>query len=535
VTRDAVVDTDVDTDVVVVGLGPTGAVLAGLLGQRGLRVTVLDRLPDLYPLPRAIGLDHEVMRIAQELGVAGRLARHVSPYRPSEYRGMQGQLIRRLDATPPPFRLGWAPNYVFDQPAFERVLRGRLAELPAVRVHTSTEVQAVGQDDEGAWADVQLPGEPDVRRIRGRFLVGCDGGASAVRKQLGVPLEDLGFDERWLVIDALVEADALARLPQTQVQYCEPARPCTYVVGVGGHRRWEVRLTDDDPADFSAEQLWQLLGRWIGPDDGRLWRSATYRFHGLVAAEWRRGRVLLAGDAAHMTPPFMAQGMAQGMRDALNLAWKLERVVRSGAPEQLLDTYQEERKPHVVTTTRTAMALGREICECDVELATARDARLLAQQGGTVQTVLRQDLIPGLTGGLVDPDSPAAGAILPQPVVRADGFAGRLDDVTGGTVRAVAVEPLSPAERAALLEALAPLDGVLVELGRTGARQPGAVQAVEDEGVVRSWLGTVGRRIAVARPDHYVYGTASSAAEAVRLLAGLRDRLAGRAPAAQPA
>src|SRR5206468_2789926 len=147
--------------------------------------------------------------------------------------------------------------------------------------------------------------------------------------------------------------------------------------------------------DVADEELWRLLRRWISPGDGRLWRSATYRFHGLVAAEWRRGRVLLAGDAAHMTPPFMAQGMAQGMRDVLNLAWKLERVLRHGEPDQLLDSYEEERKPHVVTTTRTAMALGREICECDTDLATQRDARLLAAQGGVVQTVLRQDLIPG--------------------------------------------------------------------------------------------------------------------------------------------
>src|SRR3954454_14231092 len=145
-------------NVIIVGLSPTGATLAGLLGQRGLHVAVFDRLPDLFPLPRAIGLDHEVMRIAQELGVAERLAPHVSPYRPSEYRGVRGQLIRRLDSAPPPFRLGWAPNYVFEQPAFERILRARLGELPTVSVHRSAEVQPVGQDDEGACSDVRLPG-----------------------------------------------------------------------------------------------------------------------------------------------------------------------------------------------------------------------------------------------------------------------------------------------------------------------------------------------------------------------------------------
>src|SRR3954470_3184808 len=508
------------TDVIIVGLGPTGATLAGLLGQRGLDVAVFDRLPDLFPLPRAIGLDHEVMRIAQELGVAGRLAPHISPYRPSEYRGVQGKLIRRLDSAPPPFRLGWAPNYVFEQPAFERILRARLGELRTVSVHRSAEVQAVGQDDEGAWADVRLPGAAGARRIRGRYLVACDGGASPVRKQLGMALEDLGFDEPWLVVDVDVDEDTLARLPRTQVQYCEPERPCTYVVCVGSHRRWEIRLGPGDRAsgEWPEEELWPLLKRWIGAEDGRIRRSAAYRFHGLVAEDWRRGRILLAGDAAHMTPPFMAQGMAQGMRDAQNLAWKLDHVIRRGAPDELLDTYQRERKPHVTTTTRTAMALGQLICEGDPARAAQRDARLLAEQDGVVQTGVRQALIPGLTDGLIEPGSPGAGTVLPQPFVRAGSALGRLDDVTGATVRAVVARPLTPDERAALLAALRPLDGVLVQLGRTAASGDGVVAASDDDGVLTSWLRACGQRITIARPDHYVFGTAATPAGAVGLL-----------------
>jgi 3-(3-hydroxy-phenyl)propionate hydroxylase len=131
--------------------------------------------------------------------------------------------IRRLDSTPPPYRLGWAPNYVFDQPAFERIVRERLSELPTVTVHRSANVQAVGQDDDGAWADVHLAGRPHAERVRSHFLIACDGGSSAVRKQLGIELEDLGFDERWLVIDALIDAATLTRLRQTQVQHYEPA------------------------------------------------------------------------------------------------------------------------------------------------------------------------------------------------------------------------------------------------------------------------------------------------------------------------
>jgi 3-(3-hydroxy-phenyl)propionate hydroxylase len=525
-------------DVLIVGLGPTGATLAGLLGQRGLRVAVFDRLPDLYPLPRAAGLDHEVMRIAQELQVADRLAAHIAPYRPSEYRGMQGQLIKRLDAAPPPHRLGWSPNYVFEQPAFERILRARLAELPNVHVVTSAEVREVGQDGEQAWADVVLPGDAEPTRYEARWLIACDGGSSPIRKRLGLTLEDLGFDEPWLVVDAIVSEAKLAELPQTQVQYCEAERPCTYVVGVGRHRRWEIMLLPGDSlsADFPAEQLWPLLERWLKPGEAQIWRAAAYRFHGLVATQWRSGRILLAGDSAHMTPPFMAQGMVQGMRDALNLAWKLERVLQGRSPATLLDSYEQERRPHVVATTRVAMELGRVICERDPERARERDARLLAEQGGQVSTRFRQDMIPGLSTGLIEAATPGAGSMLPQPLVRNGERSGerfeRLDEVAGRGVRLVTTQALSADELRAARQALAPLDGVLVCLGTAagGATKDAAagdavVSATEDVPVLAPWLAQLDRRFALVRPDHAVYGTAASLDEALTLVAHLRQRL----------
>ena len=217
----------------------------------------------------------------------------------------------------------------------------------------------------------------------------------------------------------------------------------------------------------------------------------------------------------------MAQGMAQGMRDALNLAWKLERVIRNGAPDRMLDSYQQERKPHVTATTQAAMELGRLICESDPQQAAERDARLLAEQDGVVQTILRQNLIPGLTGGLINQDSPEAGSILPQPRVHVGQSAGLLDDVTGSTVRAVTLHPLTPDEQAAILEALAPLDGVLVQLGGATGHKGRIIDAVDDDDIIGPWLRAAGRSIAIARPDHYVYGTATTAAEAVALLTTL--------------
>lgn len=515
---------DLDTDVLIVGLGPTGATAAGLLAQQGLSVIAFDRLPGLYPQPRAAGFDHEVMRIMQELGIADRVLPFTQPYRPSEYRGMQGQLIKRLDAAPPPFRTGWAPNYVFDQPAFENEIRRRLSEFPRVQLEFPAEVTAVGQDKDHAWADVDVSGKK--RRVTARYLLACDGGSSPIRKSLGIELEDLGFDEPWLVVDMIVSDEKAQELPQTQVQYCEAGRPSTFVVCTGKHRRWEIMLLPGDSlsANFPEEQLWPLLSRWIKPHEGKLWRAAAYRFHGLIAKEWRRNRILLAGDSVHMTPPFMAQGMVQGIRDTHNLAWKLARVIRGRAPERLLDFYQAERRPHVEITTRTAIALGRVICERDPERAHARDAALLDEQGGEVKTSIRQNMIPNLRHGLLVEGSPGAGSLFPQPTVcdKGTGRSALLDDLTGSRVRVVAAPALQPQEAEAFDHRLAKLDGCLVCLSREAT----AGNCVRDtSGALESWMHELGCSFVIVRPDHYIYATATSAADALRQLDSLSAEL----------
>lgn len=520
---------------IIVGLGPTGATLAGLLGQAGLQVAVFDRLPDLYPLPRAIGLDQEAMRIVQELGLAERMAPHIAAYRPSEYRGMDGGLIKRLDTLPPPHRLGWEPNYVFDQPSFERVLRARLAEMPNVQVFLKAQVEATGQQPDAAWAQVTLAGDTQPTRFEARYLVACDGGASPIRKRLGITLEDLDFDEHWLVVDAVVPDELLAHLPQTQVQYCEAGRPATFVVGPGNHRRWEIMLLEGDSLspDYPPEQLWPLLERWIRPGQVRLWRAAAYRFHGLLATQWRQGRILLAGDAAHMTPPFMAQGMVSGLRDAHNLAWKLRRVLAGRSSDALLDSYAQEREPHVRQTILTAMALGRIICERDPARARERDARLRAAHGGLVKTEYRQNMIPDLRHGLIAPQAPLAGTLFPQPRASAGDTQALLDDLTGARVRIVVRGALDAGMRQAFLDALAPLDGVLVQLVEdsqaTCATGP-ALAVVDTSALIASWLAELGQQVAIVRPDHYVYGAAEDGARGLALLrsfAASLDSLAG--------
>ena len=200
-----------------------------------------------------------------------------------------------------------------------------------------------------------------------------------------------------------VEPHALAGLPQNSAQFCDPARPASYIVGPGNHRRWEIMLLPgEDPLQMAQpDAVWPLLSKWLTPEDGELWRAAAYRFHALVADDWRRGRVFIAGDAAHQQPPFIGQGMCQGLRDVANLLWKLDRVMRGQSSPRLLDSYTVERKRHVRTLTGKIKAIGQTICERDPQAAHERDASILAAGNGQPLTVTRQDIVPPLEAGLL--------------------------------------------------------------------------------------------------------------------------------------
>jgi 3-(3-hydroxy-phenyl)propionate hydroxylase len=325
------------------------------------------------------------------------------------------------------------------------------------------------------------------------------------------------------VVDALVDPAHLANLPPTNVQYCEPERPATHVIGPGTHRRWEIMLLPgEDPAEMQKEaSIWRLLSRWIDPSNARLWRAASYRFHALVAREWQRGRTILAGDAAHMTPPFLGQGMCQGLRDAANLAWKLELVLRRGAsPDRLLPTYEAERAPHVRATTEAAKALGRIICERDPAKAALRDQAMLA--GGEGRIEYRQDLIPGLAAGLLSASTgPARGTLFPQPRVRTTAGETLLDEMTGIGFRLIASE-----------ESLLPVAGdprwagLDLTTAALDARHS-AIAITESDDLLSRWLTDNHCKAALVRPNHYVFGTASTAEEVEGLIGELMAMLPG--------
>jgi 3-(3-hydroxy-phenyl)propionate hydroxylase len=499
-------------DVAVVGFGPAGAVAAALLGQAGLTVHVCDRLDGVYEIPRAIALDHEIMRIFQQIGIVDAVLPFTEPFTNSEWFGADGQLIRRMTMVDPPYPQGYTPSLVFTQPPVERVLRERVRQLPNVQVALGTEMTDLAQDADGVTLSLcGADGEP--RRVRARWLIACDGGASRVRGMVGIELDDLDFDEPWLVVDLRVNARGLAKLPRTSVQFCEPDRPCTMVIGPGNHRRWEISLKPGEDAIAAAtpEGTWALLSRWLTPQDGELWRQASYRFHALVAREWRAGRVFVAGDAAHMQPPFLGQGMCQGLRDVANLAWKLAAVVRGevqgAAAQALLDSYGHERRAHVRELTSRLKGLGAIICERDAAKARARDARLLAECGGVVKDTPRQDVLPRLEFGVLsDTASSGRGGLFPQPRLAGDA---RMDARCGTAWRLV-------------LDVSLPACPVDADVTCIALAEPALA---ETEGVVAAWMARHACRAALVRPDHYVYGTAADAAGVTALLAERRAAL----------
>jgi len=513
-----------DFDCVVVGAGPTGAVLATLLGQRGRRVLVVERDERVYPLPRAVHFDHEIARVLQEVGVMERLLPTMNPATEYRFENAAGELLVHLVMPPGSARSGWEASYMFVQPELEQILRDRLGEVVGVTAWCGAECTDLTQTGEAVELNVRRAGRTDT--VRARFVVGCDGASSFVRNALGVAMDDLGFDEPWVVIDTKPKRD-IGLDPATAYQFCNPTRPTTCVPAGPGRRRWEFMLLPGETRESIAtpESVWRLLAPWGGEAALELVRVAVYRFHALIARQWRVDRVLLAGDAAHQMPPFMGQGMCSGIRDAANLAWKLDYVLDGAAPSTLLDSYEAERAPHVRHIVETSVALGRVVCEQDPQRAAERDAFLLAARRAGGNPLGGQDgQAARLANGVLRRESAGAGELFPQPHVRANGEALRLDDVVGAGARLIVaaaecagIPDDARVTRVAVGEDVQAFDAA----ARDAAPEVSGVEIEARECAgprVNAWLREHGAVAALVRPDHYVYGTAANAADAAELV-----------------
>ncbi len=530
--------TDRHHDFVIVGYGPVGQVAANLLGQQGHRVVVFETATSIYNMPRAVHFDAEVMRIFQSVGLAESVLPTTAPIKGVDFLKGDGGILFGLRTPQRRTLNGWNGDYMFYQPRLEEVLQTGVERFENVEVHAGHEVLDIRATDDSVEVDVKQLQTGSTFTVTADYVVGCDGARSLTRKLAGIELEDMKFDQPWLVIDTMLKRDNID-LPEVAQQICDPQRPTTFVPSSGRHRRWEIMLMPgDDPEEVvKIDRVWELLRPWISSDDADVIRHVVYTFHAVIADPWRNGRVLIAGDAAHQMPPFLGQGMCAGIRDVANLCWKFDFVRRGIASEALLDTYQEERSPHVRTIIQRAVLTGDLIQTTDPEVAKKRDDRF-RQASGTVQSGDEDGpfnmAMPGLTGGVCQAGNDRCGKLFPQgPSRSADGRKELLDEFIGNRFAvitdALTAKVLSQRLTPEVVELVTSLDIALIALDTPSVPPaPQGFTAVADEsGVALGWLGE--GNIAVVRPDSYVYGIASEPDSLSEMLFGLKARLAGAA------
>ena len=485
-----------ECDVAVIGLGPVGAITANLLAHQGLRVVALDREPDVMQVPRGVGIDGEIMRVMQTLGLAASLEPFLKVFRGAQYIDSAGSVVASRPAASSVGSQGWPDRYNVHQPEFEEVLRTALRSNPLITELVSTEVENIIQSPEAAQVLARSTKDGSALTVTAKYVVGADGGRSTARRIIGSTYEDYGLNQPWIVADFKV-SDA-ADLPAINTHYAHPVSPAIYIHVVRDIRRFEFRAApgEDLEAAVMPDRIWSRVAPWLAPEDAELLRAAVYTHRSLVVDTWRHGRVLLAGDAAHQTPPFLGQGLCTGVRDAAALAWRLRDVLLRGAPEDLLDSYGKERAAHARHFITTATELGTKLTQPTKESIELLNSRV-GREGRGVPPRLGDGIYDAAFGG---------GYLSAQP---RNGSGVLVDDLIGYEFGLI-ITPEAFSE--------------LSEEVRSSLPALRVIPLVADA-ALHAWLHEQQAQAVLVRPDRYVYG---SYAEVDDLLAGLDSLAAAR-------
>ena len=424
-----------DADVLVVGYGPVGQLLSLLLARRGWRVVVAEQQPSAFTMPRAVTFDGHAARIIAAAGAADAIKSIGEPSADYVVENGAGLVLLRV-----PLRgagqHGWPDSTSMYQPDLEAALAAHGARQPSLRVLRGHRVVGLTEQDQcvEVVTAVSTPLQ-EQHRFRARWVVGCDGANSFVRAHLGTTVSDLGFCVDWMACD--VSPFRPEAFPPTNLQVADPLGPRVAVSAGHGHRRWEfMRRPGEPPEEFSTvASAWQRLALFgVTPANARLDRHAVYTVRARYADQWRSGRIFIAGDAAHQMPPFAGQGLCSGIKDAANLAWKLDTVLGGRQDATLLDTYEHERRPNATAAIRLSLWLGNLICLVDQAAAAARDASL--HRGAGRGQGAAPDAADHLDDGVVYRQvtgGPAAfaGTVFPQARVGCAGKIGWFDEMAG--------------------------------------------------------------------------------------------------------
>ncbi|WP_127114468.1 bifunctional 3-(3-hydroxy-phenyl)propionate/3-hydroxycinnamic acid hydroxylase MhpA [Shimia sediminis] len=513
-----------DTDVAIVGAGPVGTMLAILLGQKGKKVTLIERWTTHYGLPRAVTYDHEIARILASLGIDSETDPAINFHDELYYwRNRDGQNLQIVDWKSQSAS-GWRVRYWFNQPLLEKRLLKIAGDIPEVTVLRGWDGVALDQDSAGVTLSIkQNPEEygPDGDRkvIRAKFVAGTDGANSFVRESLGIENEDKGYFFDWLILDMVPGFDYCASRPQdpAQWQLCDPKRPTTIVPGGPGpieggpdRRRWEFMVLPGESVEDvqKEENAWKFLKPWgLTPENSELERAAVYRFQARWAKKWHSGRCMIGGDAAHLMPPFAGEGMCAGLRDAVAMGWRLNAILEGKTGVEVLESYSSERIEHAKHYINFSQELGSIICISDEQEATSRDAHMIADLKERDDQPVPTDICHLGKGAWCD-ESAHAGELSVQGVVEFKGAKDRFDQAVGQGWALIGYEadPLA-ALTAAQREQLQSLDGFGVQVGAPGSQ----TEVIDTEGTYKAWLEDIDAKYVLVRPDFYVAITANTA------------------------